>query len=258
MAPKEHGSWGMFFIPLLLGLLTAGQLNTPALLFFVSATAAFLAREPVMTSWRELRRGTGDSGAKRATVAYVSLSALLGLPLLVFFGRYWLVPIALAAALTVVSHAERAMRGKGRSVSAELLAIAASMLVAPAAVYAATGEWGPGWELWALSTAYFVSSVFYVKMRVTAAHQPGKPAAVRARKHCAAYHVALTAALPFIPGAVAFVPVILRAMHRVFRPTSHLSLKQVGWTEVAYSLFFVVVVSARYAQFARSMTVWGS
>jgi hypothetical protein len=248
----------MFFIPLLLGLLAAGRFGIPGLLFLLSATAAFLAREPVMTAWRGWRRETPTGRAGRAAIGCVAVSGAFGLPLVALFGRYWLLPVAAAAGSTVVWHAERAMRGKGRSVIAELFAIAASMLAAPAAVYAATGQWTPGWELWALCTGYFLSSVFYVKMRVTSAHMSGKPAARRARVQCTAYHMGLAAALPFIPVPLGYAPVILRALHRVLRPTSELNLKKIGWTEVGYSLWFVMVVCARYAQFARSMTVWGS
>jgi hypothetical protein len=40
-----------------------------------------------------------------------------------------------------------------------------------------------------------------------------------------------------------FAPVLGRAFWYAFRPATVLNLKQVGWTEVAYSIWFLAVVS---------------
>jgi hypothetical protein len=251
--PKEHGSWGMFYIPLVLGFLIAGAFGAPGALFLVAATAFFLAREPFMAFWRKRRRRVADGVRPIQLIACVVIATLAGAPLLFVFERVWLAPFVLFAAFVLVWHAEAAMKGRGRSLAAETIAIAASTLTAPAAYYTATGGFDTvAIILWALCTAYFLSSVFYVKMRLTAAHARDTGTPARTRMQCAVYHAGLALALlvlatsgtiPVI-AALAFAPVCTRAFAGILQPSRELNLKRVGWAEVAYSLVFLGLVAA--------------
>ena len=247
--PKEHGSWGMFLIPLLLGLIAGQRFSTSSLLLVLSAAAAFLTREPFTAWWRAWRRGTDPGAARRMALLYGGASVLIGAPLLLSYP--WLALLGAAGAIVFCTGAELAMRGEGRKAAPELLAIATSMLLAPAAYYVGTGRLDrTALLLWLLCFGYFGSSVFYVKMRVAAARARTPEAQAGSRRQCLLYHVALTALLALsvwqglpVVALAAFLPILARAFYYVARPTAKLSLKQVGWTEVVYSLWFVACLS---------------
>jgi uncharacterized membrane protein len=242
--PKEHGSWGMFFIPLLLGLIVGGEWHGGCVLFIGAATAAFLAREPFMAAWRGWRRKTDSGRATRTVAAYGTAAIALGAPLLA--DNPWLAALGAAGAALYVWHAEAAMRGEGRSAGVELLVIATSMLTAPAAYYVGTGRLdGLALTLWLATFGYFASTVFYVKMRLTAARARSEAVKAKARRECVAAHAALAlgiAALPVIV-ALGYVPAIIRAGWYAARPTAEANLKQIGWTEVVLSLVFFVAAA---------------
>ena len=240
--PKEHGSWGMFFIPLALGVVAGGRWSSSVVLFVAVSFAAFLAREPFMTAWAAWRRGSVPGRSRRAAAMYIGTAVLAGAALLPAYP--WLVLPAVLGGAMYCWHAEAALRGERRSATIELLAIATSMLVAPAAYYVSSGRLDEtAMLLWLLCFAYFASSVFYVRMRLTWAR--ARVTAAAARRHCLIYHVILTAVLAGLtlhlsPVVLAgFVPILARAFYYVARPSANLNLKQIGWTEVVYSLVFL-------------------
>jgi hypothetical protein len=148
--------------------------------------------------------------------------------------------------LALLLNAEMSIRAQARSLWGEGLAIAASVLTSPAAYYVVRQEWT--WQaaiVWLLCIAYFLSSVFYVKLRVLTAHAKRPEDRERARRNCAAYHVLLLVAValagPFY--ALAYAAVLARSFYFLARPTPELNLKQIGWTEVVYSLIFTFVAA---------------
>jgi hypothetical protein len=247
--PKEHGSWGMFFVPVVLGLLAAGTWNLEAGLFVMAAFAMFLMREPFLTWWRLWRRRMDARRQAAMLVLYGAVAAATGLTLIAKLGRPWLLPQAVVLSAVMVWLAEATMRGWGRSVPAEVVAVLASTSAAPAAYYAARGEFGPSGVLWLLSAAYFIGTVLYVKMRVTAAHARDPEEMERRRFACGMYHgllpvlagaIAFSVARPWLAVA-AFLPAVVRALVRVVRPVSEINLKRTGWAEVAYSIVFLAL-----------------
>jgi hypothetical protein len=52
MLPKEQGSWGMFYIPMVLGALAAARWSVALILFLISCTAVFFSREALLAFWR--------------------------------------------------------------------------------------------------------------------------------------------------------------------------------------------------------------
>lgn len=246
--PKEHGSWGMVYVPLALGLIVAERWNWPAFWFVVAATTLFLLREPFMVWWRARRRKQSTADLDALVLVHCSVAAVAG----ALTGRIWLLPMGAVAGLVAIWHSEQTMHGRGRRLGSELVAVFASTLAAPAAYYAATDRLDvTALLVWVVTSAYFAGAVFYVKMRVTAAHAARANVASSARWQCGMYH----ALLPLVIGAaamhcnrplylmLAFVPVLLRAMIRIARPTRELNLEQIGWSEVVYSLAFLALAA---------------
>ncbi len=238
--PKEHGSWGMFFLPLALGLMGAGRMPADAYLFLAASVLLFLAREPFLEFWRLWRRGQPLTVKARRGLGLLVGAGALGAALLT--RHPLLLPFAAVAGAVLVWQAQAAMRGAARSLSGELIAIAASMLNAPAAYYVASGRLDArAAVLFVSALLYFAGTVFYVKMRVKTAHAKVPAAAEGARRACIAYHLLLSAAvipLGWLP-AFGYAAPIARALYYGFRPTRELNLKQIGWTEVVMSLVWL-------------------
>jgi hypothetical protein len=237
----------MFYIPMVVGVLAAGGWSWAFIPFFISASAVFLSREALLAFWRARRRGL-DPGRAQTVVAVYLLVALLSGALLVFgYGLFGLIPLGLVGGLALLLNAEMSIRAQARSLWGEGLAIAASVLTAPAAYYVVRQEWT--WQaatVWLLCIAYFLSSVFYVKLRVLTAHAKRPEDRERARRNSALYHTLLLIAVA-IAGplyALAYAAVLARAFYFLIRPTPELNLKQIGWTEVVYSLIFTFVAAA--------------
>ncbi|MBI3877577.1 MAG: hypothetical protein HY300_16730, partial [Verrucomicrobia bacterium] len=175
----------------------------------------------------------------RWTFILLAASTVCTLPLLVVWKLWWLAAFGAGAA-------PLAFRKTERSVPMQLLAVAGLTLTAPAAWYVATGQLDA--HLWLLNVLYFAGGVFYVKMHVAAAIQRGG-SKLRLGAPTLMYYTALAvAAAWWWPVGLAFAPVIVRAFVGVARLSPVLRIKRLGWTEVAYSLVFLVtlVVAVRF------------
>jgi hypothetical protein len=236
----------MFYIPMAVGAFAAGRWSLALIPFVISSTAVFFSREALLAFWRSRRRGLDPGRSQMVLSVYLLIGLVAGALLVVLYGLYGLIPIGFVGGLALLANAEMAIRAQARTLWGEATAIAASVLTAPAAYYVARREWTTeAGIVWLLCFAYFLSSVFYVKLRVLTAHAKHPDDRERARRNCLAYHgvllVAVVIAGPWY--AVAFAAVLARAFYFLLRPTPVLNLKQIGWTEVAYSLIFTFVAS---------------
>ncbi|MBS1788431.1 MAG: YwiC-like family protein [Acidobacteria bacterium] len=250
--PKEHGAWAMVYVPFVLGVAVAGTVNLAVLLLLLATSALFISRESLLVWWRARKRGRQTQSAtdsQRLLLIYLTVAALTGLPLMLVYKFYGLLLFGLLAAAMLVLNGWKATDFEDRTVQSELLAIAGMTMTAPAAYYVASGQWGPKtFWLWALSAAYFASSVFYVKLRVTGLHAKHPDDKQRARWQCVTYHgfllvsllaLAITQSLSLF-SLIAFAPVLARTAWSLGKPSNQLNLKQIGIAEIIYSLIFLV------------------
>src|SRR5262249_7347799 len=128
-------------------------------------------------------------------------------------------------------------------------------LTAPAAFYVASGQWdSTAFWLWLLSALYFVSSVFYIKLRVYRLNPRKQLEQQRAWQNCAAYHSLLLLALSAsvltgnlsLFALIAFSPVLARTLWSLFKPATQVNLKRAGVLEIIYSLIFLVFVALNF------------
>jgi hypothetical protein len=253
--PREHGAWAMLYVPLLIGWLVAWRVSWRMLLFVLSVTWLFIAREALLIWWRARVRGRAAEEARRLTLIYLGLGGLCGAPLVFFDRLFGLVPFALLGALLLAVNARQAARREERTVLGEILAIIGLTMTAPAAHYVARGSWESSalW-LWALSALYFASSVFYVKLRVLAAHARQPQRLQQAWRQCAVYHAFLLAALLALAwtgslhlfALLAFAPVLGRTCWHLLQPARQLDLRRVGLLEILYSLIFLVFITLTF------------
>jgi hypothetical protein len=234
--PREHGAWGILLIPFATAVGIAGTWNLPVALLLISVVCFYVARTSFLkqdTTW---------------TLFLLAGSALCLAPLLGVWRLWWLAALGAAAA-------PLAFRKTGRSVMSQLIAVAGLTLTAPAAWYVATGNLDRrAWLLWGLNFLYFAGGVFYVKMHVaaavrrklfeTAAEKIGWGATSLVFYGGLALCVVGLAMAHLIPwlATLAFAPVVVRAAVGVGRLSSTLHIKRLGWTEVAHSVVFGVLL----------------
>lgn len=248
--PREHGAWAMFYAPLALGIIVGGGVSWPVGWLVVAASALFISRESLLLVWRSRLRGRLDRSAL-FTLAVDGLLASVGGAILLFRFHYLLLLwLALPGLLLLVLNGWQASRRADRTITTEIFAIGGMTLSAPAAHYVASGDWnGTTWLLWGLSLLYFASSVFYVKYRVTSLHGRDEDRRRRVALLSLLYHVVLSAGLLAVVGLgkrsplllLAFLPVIARALYHHLRPPTELNLKQIGLSEIGYTLIFVMM-----------------
>ena len=163
----------MLYVPFTVGALVGSRSSFSPLqvcLLLMSVTFAFIARQSFL-EWRIARsRGNPGAPARLMMLVYVSLAVAIGAPVVFFYHRVWLVPVAILTAVLLAFNASQAVRHKDRSVIGETIAILGLTMTAPTAYYVCWGEWdsSSAWLLWSLCILYFASSVFYVKLRVHA------------------------------------------------------------------------------------------
>lgn len=259
--PKEHGAWAMLYVPFVLGVAVAGRINLAVLLLLLATSALFISRESLLVWWRARKRGRQSQSAmdsRRLLLIYFAIAALTGLPLVLVYKFYWLLLFGFLGAVLLVINGWKATDFEDRTVESEVLAIAGMTMTAPAAYYVASGQWGTkAFWLWALSAAYFASSVFYIKLRVTGLHAKKPDDKRRARWQCVGYHgfllvsllaLAITRSLPLFL-LIAFFPVLARTAWSLIKPSNQLNLKRIGIAEIIYSLIFLVftAMTLRYS-----------
>lgn len=234
--PREHGAWGILLIPFATAVGVSGVTSVKLLLLLVSVLCFYIAR----TSF--LKRHA------KWTLLLLAGSALCTAPLLIVWRLWWLAAFGgVAAAL--------AFRRTERGVAMQLVAVAGLTLTAPAAWYTATGNLDRhAWLLWGLNFLYFAGGVFYVKMHVAAAMRRKQFAGVSDRLTLGAvtlsYYAGISAVLVAFAAAhwvpwivlLAYAPVVIRAVVGVCRLSPTLRIKRLGWTEVAYSLVYAVIL----------------
>ncbi len=253
MLPREHGAWAIVLAPLLVGLVAAPSFSpVAALLFLIGALAAFVLRAPVQALWIR----PDDLRARRWAAAYAILASAGLAPLIFGLGRWSLLWFAVPAGLALSSDVRANRAGRRFDALNEAAGVLALCLVGPAAYYAASGRLEPAaWALWLLSSAYFLGPIFYVKMAALQHRATGDPsvlpALAQARRRSTAYHAAALAAvaawsafgsLPAfaaVPFAVAFAKTLARGA----RLPERTDFRRLGYTEVAYSVLFVLVMS---------------
>jgi len=234
--PREHGAWGILLIPLATALGVSGVFDLKVALLIVSVLGFYVARASlIQRHWRW-------------AAVLLGLSAAAALPLLLAWRLWWLPVFGVAAA-------PLALRRTNRSLAWEIAAVAGLTLTAPAAWYVATGRLDAtaGW-LWLLNTLYFAGGVYYVRMHIAATigRQPltdWRPRITLGRVtlvvHLLAAGVVVALAVgDLVPSlaVAAFVPALLRAGAGIWRLSPRLRVKRLGWTEVAHSVVFALLL----------------
>jgi hypothetical protein len=245
--PIEHGAWGFWLEPSLLGLLLAPSGGGAALV--AAALAAVLLQTPLSIALTDRRRGRRyprTALAWRWATGYglVALAAV-ALAVAATGSLVILLPAALAAPLAGLQLAYD-VRGRARELTPELSGAVA--MGALASCVALAGGWGLGSALllWLLLALRTVPSILYVRARLRL--ERGEAASVGAT-HLAhgVVLIALTsvAALGLVPPVVVLPHglLALRAWHGLSGFRRPVSAKVIGFREMAFGLVVVALLA---------------
>lgn len=260
--PPEHGAWGLFLVPMLCSAILADVWNFPLLLCVATAVALFLLRGSV-EAHRIQSRGTAPLARLFLLPAHLALAVFAlagGLTLLFVYQRWLIAAVGLAGLLLyavqlllIARHNEES--SEKRSLAAELVGVVLLSLAAPAAWIAARGSLdADGARVWLLNAAFFLGGVLYVKFRVRGLLAHRQFHSWRERLQFAwpvfLYHALLLGFLACLvvwrslsaAVLISFLPGILRANGLFFQLGARFPIKRLGWTEIAHSLIFALLL----------------
>jgi hypothetical protein len=258
--PKEHGSWAMFAVPLIIGFAVTGTWQWRSVLLILAALGLFMLRFPIDTVIKTRKRPQADRAwLIRWAILYGSIAALCGGWLVIVERLYALIGLGVIGAVLLVYHWWLVDRRQEMSVMGELAGIFGLAMGAPLAYYTASGQLaGTALALWIVNALYFGGTVFYIKLKVR--QQPRLPAPDRVSerlvkaKACLSYQsivltilivlVALTAGTVPALAVLAFIPMTLKVLIGATRwqDKQSLSLPKLGVIEIVHAAMFAALI----------------
>jgi hypothetical protein len=262
IAPREHGAWGLLFVPLAtggaLGVLSGGN-GLPLMALSIAALALFWLRTPV-ESWlgTGLLRAQGQRERRSVGITILVLAALASVALASLFskglnrGLMILGPIALSAFL-----AQALLRKLGRRTRmlSQIVGTLGLTVTAPAAYYVVMGSLDrDAWALWMANFLFAGNQIHFVQLRIHSARATGWSQKFQCGRGFFAGQLILATALlsawrfALIPAlaAFAFLPLLIRGTAWFFGRQKALMVRRLGWTELAHSVIFGIWLVAGF------------
>jgi YwiC-like protein len=256
--PREHGAWGMLLVPLAtgaaVGLMRGGQ-ALPLIMFVVAAVAVFWLRTP-LESWLGTTPLRAQTAAERRALRMfiLSLSAVAALMLAALF---WdgknrsLLPLGGAVALSFVFQALLKKLSRSVRMAAQIVGAIGLTATAPAAYMVTTGRFDTvAAALWLANWLFAGDQIHFVQLRIHSARARGIGEKLRHGRAFLAGQIGLAAALvlavnlrllPWL-AMLAFVPVFVRGIAWFLRAVQPLTVRRLGWSELAQSVAFGVLL----------------
>lgn len=258
--PAEHGAWVMLLGPFAAGLGLARKLDLDVLWALLGMLLVFLARQPMLILVKALSGRRSREDARPALVWLVIYGGLALIPaaLLIASDRgavFWLVLPALPALAwqlwLVTRRAERQM-------TVELAGSGALALAAPAAYLAATGRFDlVALSAWLLCWFQAAAAIVYIYMRLEQRRMSALPTRSlqwAMGQRAMLYHtfnLAASLALsvahvlpPLVP--LAFAAMLAEVVRGIFRPAVGVKPQILGFSQVAVTVVFVILLVFAY------------
>ena len=247
--PNEHGSWGILFEPLVLGIAVAPSLASPfvALLYI----GAFLSRQPLKWFFADLkarRERPQTAAARMFAFVFLAITAIGFFGTLAFAGVVPLLPLIITAPLGAVT-LWFDVSGKSRRVAPEMAGVLT--LASSAAVCGLAAEWSVAASvaLSILIVLRLIPSMLYVRERLKL--EKGKPSSFAVPIALHVFAVIAVASLawvslsPWLPLAV-FTFLLVRSISGSSDFRLKLKAKQLGMLEVLFGTLVVASVIVGY------------
>ena len=262
--PREHGAWGLLFVPLLTGAaagLIEGGRFFPLVLLTLASLALFWMRTPV-ESWLGTSPMRAQSEAEKRLVG-LAVGALAVVAVVALAGLFWggqnsqLLLLGAVSGVAFASQAFLKVAGRKTRMLAQVVGAIGLTSTAPAAYCVAAGHIGTtGSLLWLANWLFAGDQIHFVQVRIHSARAASRMQKVSVGRYFLVGQTVLAAMLlgiwayGLLPGLalLAFVPLIIRGTAWFVAKPEPLAVRRLGWTEVAYSVSFgVLFVVGLYA-----------
>jgi hypothetical protein len=262
IAPREHGAWGLLFVPLAIGGavgLFAGGNARPLAAVAIATLALFWLRTPVeswlgtgllrtQSEWE--RRSVGITILILATVAASSLTVLFRES-----RNRELLLLGLIAVSAFIVQALLRRSGRRTRMLSQIAATLALTVTAPAAYYVVTGHLDrDAWVLWIANFLFAGNQIHYVQLRIHSMRISGWSRKLACGRSFLAGQLLMATVLGFawrfalLPrlSALAFLPLLVRGMAWFFEGQKSIAVRRLGWTELAHGVIFGTVFVAGF------------
>ncbi len=252
---REHGSWAVLFIPMLIGVGYAETFSWNFFFLAVSSLGVFMSYVPIQTLLRKIFNEPVNKAKQDAAVfwaaIYLSIGIIFSLPLL--FNELWVVILfALAGMLTLVVNS-LLTRTVQKSITSDLVSVAGLTISAPCAYYVLTERVDSiSFVVWILNFLFFGSSVFYVHMKIRASSLKKEKLNfveklslgwLNILYHCVmVFTIAALALYKFTSTftILAFIPIIVHAIAGTIRLQTRMKFKTLGFLLLLQSISFAL------------------
>jgi hypothetical protein len=254
LIPREHGAWGMLFVPLAAGAIVASRIGVhaePLVLFVVATLALFWLRTPV-EAWLGLSPIKAQTKEERASVVrlIVLLGAIVLASLAVLFATGYargLVSIGIVAALAFGVQEMVKKLGRSGRMPAQIIGAIGLTSTAAGAYYVASGRLDmTAIALWVANWLFTADQIHFVQTRIRGARLNTVQQKFERGRWFVYAQVALVVLL-VVAGAyrmlplwtlVAFVPALARGVAWFVRPPQPLDVHKLGFSELAQAIVF--------------------
>jgi YwiC-like protein len=254
LVPREHGSWGMWLLPLITGAITGAARSQHfsrwgMFWFCLAAASVFLAYQPLEVLFGSSLFKARSPAEREFIAGWVAVLSLIGAMAafdLILLGRgrvLWF------AALGVVCFALRILLGKARQyrVTRQILGALSLSSTAAAAYYVAAGFLDQrALLLWGANWLFAAGQIEYVQLRARTTGAHSRQEKFSAGVKLCAYHLvllffALAATVQHMVSplfAIAFVPALLRIVAWIMSKPAKINFHILGFSELFHSLAF--------------------
>lgn len=254
---REHGSWAVLFVPMIVAVSTVGTYSVNNLFLALSALGVFMSYVPVHTILREMAGLPQGKEKLHASFLWASIylivSALFILPLF-RQGYFHLTTFAVIGVCTFFGNFLLTLKWQ-KTILGDLTAVAGLTLSAPSAYYISAGMLDVNaWILWLLNFLFFGSSVFYVHMKINVVALKKESIPMNERltfgRMNILYHFLVVSILVvmvisnYTPAlsTLAFVPMVIHAIYGTFQLNGKVKFKTLGVLLLAQSFIFCVLL----------------
>lgn len=262
LVPREHGSWGIWLLPLMVGAVVgyvSGPRATaaPAFWFLLAAVSAFLIYQPleILLGLSLLR--ARSQRQERIAILWIMALAIVGACSVLELVRLQRVLVLFFGLVGLLCFGMRTLLGRSRTlrVPKQLIGALGLSSTAAGAYYATTGRIDrTAIVLWLASWLFAVSQIEYVQLRLRMAQVRSRRQRARDSLEVCFLHLLMTGgaiaaglagAAPLLLG-LAFIPAMMRLAAWIVRPWRPLGVHILGFTELFQGILFNVLLAAAF------------
>jgi hypothetical protein len=259
VVPREHGAWGLLFVPLLTGAITglaSAPHVWPTLWFALAALVLFWLRTPL-----ESLIGSGPMVARTSeerTIAFLAASLLTvvfaACLVTVMWGGHNLELLSIGAFSAMAFIIQTFLRRSRRNLRmpSQLVGTLGLTATVPAAYYVASGRMEVhALILWLANWFFAANQIHFVQLRIHACRArtlrekltEGKPFLAGQALLLCVLGAALSMHLIEPIVAFAFAPALFRGTRWFFQAPEALNIKNLGWSEMRQGVAFGVLLT---------------